>query len=116
MNMNFWEVARIHLEWVGSLISIKFAMRSSIPCCRKPIFSWKICLDGAGPLSCQPRGVSTQECFSATSSQRLVSTLEVQSWARPKSKKDVHSIEKRLFKGKNHKNSKSRQVSNGAFI
>jgi hypothetical protein len=91
---DFLGVEYIYLECAGSLISIKFATRSSNPCCFKPIFSWKICLDGAGPLSCQPRGVSTQECFSATSFQRLVSTSEVQSWAKPRSKKDVHNIEK----------------------
>ena len=58
--------------WLGSLTACKCSMRSSRPCCFKPILTVSLASDGAGPRTSQPLGAPlTHSCFTSKSSQRL---------------------------------------------
>lgn len=71
-----------HLAWLGSLVSIRLAISSSMLSCLSPTRKSKIMSAGAGERYSQPRGISTHECFSARSSQRSERGFARQRWAR----------------------------------
>ena len=82
----------IYLGFVGSLISIKLSMRSSILFCFKPMRNSRTWFEGAEAMCSHPWGISGQACFKARLSQRFRRVLDVPSCTSPRTRKEDQSI------------------------
>ena len=79
-----------YLGFVGSLISNRFSMRSSILFCLKPMRNSRKWLEGTRAVRSQPWGTSGQACFKARLSQleRFGRVLDVPSCTSTRTRRE----------------------------